>query len=143
MNDCLFCQIVNGNVNSYKIYEDDKNIAVLDIYPSVRGQSLVMPKKHFGSYVFDMNRDDYMALMIATRNVAHLTDKKLGAIRTCMVMEGMEIDHAHIKLYPIYEVITNVAKGTINLNKYRGYISTLHGKRMPDGELESILEKFK
>jgi diadenosine tetraphosphate (Ap4A) HIT family hydrolase len=143
MKECLFCKIIQNEVSSYKIYEDDKNIAVLDIYPAVRGQSLVMPKKHFGSYVFDMNNDEYLSLMIAAKNVAHLTDEKLGSKRTCMVMEGMEIDHAHIKLYPIHKVITRIAKGTINLNKYKGFISTLHGKRMHNSELECILEKFK
>lgn len=125
------------------IYEDDKHIAVLDIYPAVRGQSLVLPKKHFGSYVFEMGKDDYLALMIASRNVAKLIDEKLGALRTCMVMEGMEVDHAHIKLYPIHEVLTNIAPETIDLNKYPGYISTKHGERMSNSDLEIILARFK
>jgi len=143
MIDCLFCKIVEGIIPAYKFYEDDKHIAILDIYPAVLGQSLVLPKKHLGSYVFEMQYDDYLALMEASRNVARLIDEKLGSLRTCMVMEGMEIDHAHIKLYPIHEVITNVASGTIDLNKYQGYISTKHGKRMSDSELEKILERFK
>ncbi len=143
MDNCLFCGIVSGKINAYKIYEDNKHIAVLDIYPSVRGQSLVLPKKHFGSYVFDMQKTDYVALMIASQNVAKLIDKKLGSLRTCMVMEGMEIDHAHIKLYPIYEILKNVESETIDLNKYPGYLSTKHGTRMSDSELEQILAKFK
>ena len=143
MNDCLFCKIVHGQISSYKFYEDEEHIAILDINPAVKGQSLVLPKKHIGSYVFEMKNEEYLSLMIAAKNVANLTDEKLGSIRTCMIMEGMEIDHAHIKLYPIYEIITRIAKGTIDLNKYQGFISTLHGKRMPDFELEKILETFK
>ena len=143
MDDCLFCGIVGGKVPSYKIYEDDKHIAVLDIYPAVRGQSLLLPKEHFGSYVFEMQNDDYAALMMASKDVARLTDKKLGSLRTCMVMEGMEVDHAHIKLYPIYEVLTNIASGTVDLNKYAGYINTKHGERMEDFKLEKILERFR
>jgi len=143
MDDCLFCGIVEERIPAYKIYEDDRHVGVLDIYPAVRGQSLVLPKKHFGSYVFEMGKDDYLALMIASRNVAKLIDEKLGALRTCMVMEGMEVDHAHIKLYPIHEVLTNIAPETIDLNKYPGYISTKHGERMSNSDLEIILARFK
>lgn len=142
-NNCLFCGIVEEIIPAYKIYEDERHVAVLDIYPAVRGQSLVLPKKHFGSYVFEMQKDDYIALMVASRNVARLTDEKLGSLRTCMVMEGMEVDHAHIKLYPIYEVLTNIASGTVDLNKYPGYISTKHGERMANSELEKLLARFK
>ncbi len=143
MDNCLFCGLVEERIQAYRIYEDDKHIAVLDIYPAVRGQSLVLPKKHFGSYVFEMVEDDYIALMVASRNVAKLTDQKLRSLRTCMVMEGMEVDHAHIKLYPIYEVLANIASGTIDLNKYPGYISTKHGERMGNADLERILARFK
>ncbi|MBI2668949.1 HIT domain-containing protein [Candidatus Woesearchaeota archaeon] len=143
MDNCLFCGIVEERIPAYKIYEDDKHVAVLDIYPAVRGQSLVLPKKHFGSYVFEMQDDDYIALMVASKKVARLTDEKLKSLRTCMVMEGMEVDHAHIKLYPIYEVLTNIASGTIDLNKYSGFISTKHGERMSGSELEKILARFK
>ena len=55
----------------------------------------------------------------------------------------MEVDHAHIKLYPIYEVLTNIASGTVDLNKYAGYINTKHGERMEDSKLEKILERFR
>ena len=143
MDNCLFCGIVEQMITSYKIYEDDKHIAILDIFPAVRGQSLVLPKKHFGSYVFEMEEDDYLALMIASRNVARLIDEKMSSLRTCMVMEGMEVDHAHIKLYPIYEVLKKISSGTIDLNKYPGYISTKHGERMDNSELEGILTRFK
>jgi len=143
MNDCLFCRIIKKEVPSYMIYEDNQNMAILDIYPSVRGQAIVLPKKHFGSYVFEMNEEDFFSLMLASKKVARLIDGKLGSIRTCMVMEGMEVDHAHIKLYPIYEVINRVASGTIDLNKYPGYLCTLHGKEAPSHELEGILERFK
>ena len=60
-----------------------------------------------------------------------------------MVMEGMEVNNAHIKLYSIYEILTNVSTETIDLNKYPIYISTQHGKRMENSELERIAERFK
>tara|TARA_Y100000031_G_C8221659_1_gene386255 strand:+ start:338 stop:772 length:435 start_codon:yes stop_codon:yes gene_type:complete len=143
MNDCLFCEIVEKKVNAFTIYEDRSNIAILDLFPSVRGQSLVIPKKHFGSYVFKMNDENYISLMLASRKVARLIDERLGSLRTCMVMEGMEIDHAHIKLYPIYEVSSSISLETIDLSVYRGFISTKHGKRASHSDLDKIIEQFK
>src|SRR5690242_8786625 len=121
MSGCLFCKLIAGDIPCYKIYEDEQHIAILDIYPSVRGQALVLPKTHAGSYAFAMAEAEYAALMLASRRVAGLIDRTLGALRTCMVMEGMEVDHAHIKLYPIYEIVRTTAEETIDLNKYRGY----------------------
>ena len=138
MEDCKFCDIISGNLPSFQFYEDERYIGILDIFPAVRGQSLVIPKQHFGSYVFEMNKEDYVALMVASRKVAHLLDERLGSMRTCMVMEGMEIDHAHIKLYPLYKIGSPVSHETIDLNVYPGYLSTKHGERMPNSQLEAI-----
>lgn len=142
MNDCLFCRIISKEIPSYRIYEDENHIAFLDIFPAVRGQSLVIPKIHASSYVFEMDEKAYSHLMLTTRKVASLIDRTMGALRTCMVIEGMEIDHAHIKLYPIYTVVQQTAVDTIDLNEYHGYLSTLHGSRMLDSELEAIAKRF-
>ena len=64
--------------------------------------TLVIPKKHFDSYVFEMNDKDYQELMLASKKVARLLDKKLKVMRTAIVMEGLGVNHAHIKLYPIH-----------------------------------------
>jgi histidine triad (HIT) family protein len=143
MSDCLFCRLIADQIPSHKIYEDERHIAVLDIFPSVRGQALVLPKKHLSSYVFALDDADYSALMRASREVALLIDRTLGTIRTCMVMEGMEVDHAHIKLYPIHAILRHTATETIDLNQYPGYLSTLHGERMPDAELAEIAAAFR
>jgi diadenosine tetraphosphate (Ap4A) HIT family hydrolase len=142
MNDCLFCKIVAGDIPCHKVYEDQDHLAFLDIFPAVRGQTLVIPKKHVSSYVFALPKDMYTDLMLASQKVARLIDERLHALRTCMVMEGMEIDHAHIKLYPIYTVLQNIATETINLDVYPGYLSTLHGERMPDPQLAEVAQQF-
>ena len=139
---CTFCSIVSGELPAHRIYEDERHLAFLDIFPSVRGQTLVIPKFHYSSYVFAMPEKAYSSLMDVTREVVQFIDKGLKTVRTCMVMEGMEVDHAHIKLYPIHTVIKTVADGTIDLNEYRGFISTLHGNRAEDSELASIAEKI-
>lgn len=143
MNDCLFCRLIAGELPCHTIYEDEHHLAILDIFPAVRGQALVLPKKHLPSYVLALDPADYSALMLASREVGLLIDRTLGAIRTCLVMEGMEIDHAHIKLYPIHEILQYTAAETIDLNRYPGYLSTLHGERMSNAELALIAGMFK
>ena len=140
---CTFCKIVSGELPTYKIYEDEEHLAFLDIFPAVRGQALVIPKIHYPSYVFTMPKKEYCSLMDVTKTVAQMIDRGLRAVRTCMVMEGMEIDHGHIKLYPIHKVIKTVAEGTIDLNEYSGFISTLHGDKEGDSELEEIAKKIR
>ncbi len=142
MEHCLFCNIIARKIPSHAIYEDVHHYAFLDIFPSVRGQALVIPKVHTSSYVFEMPEVAYSRLLLAARSVGRLIDHKLGALRTCMVMEGMEIDHAHIKLYPIYTIGQTVAHETIDLSVYPGYLSTLHGERMPDEQLAVLAQRF-
>ena len=103
--DCIFCKIVSGEASSYKVWEDDKHVAFLGIFPSTKGMTVVIPKKHLPSYVFQMEDQDYSGLMQAAKQTALLLDTKLGSYRTVMIAEGLEIDHAHVRLYPLYSEI--------------------------------------
>ena len=137
MEDCVFCKIVNGKIPSVKIYEDKNFIAILDKFPNVKGMTLIIPKKHFDSYVFDMKDKDYIDLMKVSKKVAKRLDKKLNVKRTALIMEGLGVNHAHIKLYPLYgldEKFKEIwAKDKIYFDKYEGYISTQIG---PEKSLE-------
>jgi len=101
MEECLFCKIVRGEIASVKIWENDSFLAFLDIFPKVEGMTIVIPKSHFGSEVFNMPEEFYCDFLRAARTVALLLKEKLGAVRVFMVKEGAEINHAHIKLYPV------------------------------------------
>jgi histidine triad (HIT) family protein len=68
--DCIFCKIVKGEIPAYKVYEDDEFIAILDIFPNTEGMVLVITKKHYPSYVFDMPEDVYNRFLSVTRKVA-------------------------------------------------------------------------
>src|SRR3989338_10351294 len=139
MKDCIFCKIVKDEIPSVKIWEDDKFIAILDKFPNVKGMTLVIPKKHFDSYVFEMNDKDYQELMLASKKVARLLDKKLKVMRTAIVMEGLGVNHAHIKLYPIHGLDKKFketwAKEKIFFEKYEGYIST---QLAPEKSIEEL-----
>ena len=56
---CVFCKVVSGEFPSYKIYEDDKHLAILDLYPNVKGMTLIITKEHYESYAADMGDETY------------------------------------------------------------------------------------
>ncbi|MBI2044016.1 HIT domain-containing protein [Candidatus Pacearchaeota archaeon] len=146
MKDCIFCKIVEGKIPSVKIWEDKDFMAILDINPNVRGMTLVMPKKHFDSYVFEMPEKEYSEVMKATRKVAQLLDKKLKVKRTALVMEGLGVNHAHIKLYPIYGLENKFeeiwAKDKVYFEKYPGYVTTQLGPQKSIEELKKVADEI-
>ena len=145
--DCIFCKIVNGEIPCVKIWEDEKFLAMLDIMPNTEGMTLVIPKKHFESYVIDLSDEDYCDLMIASKKVSKMLEKGLGVQRVALVMEGMGVDHAHIKLYPLHgleEKFTEMwAPEKIYFDKYEGYISTQTGPKKEIEELQKVADKIK
>ncbi len=147
MKDCIFCKIAQGRMEAAKIWEDDEFVAFLDIFPNTKGMALVVPKKHYPSYAFDMPDDVYARLMLAAKKVALLLDKKLPVQRTAMAMEGMALDHVHIKLYPMHglgEKFKEVlADEKIFFEKYEGYISTQLGPKADMKELKKLAEKIR
>ena len=92
-------RVVKGELPSYKVYEDDGYIAILDINPLTDGQTLVMPKKHIGSYVFDAPDDEIVGLLLAAKKVAKRMERGLGIKRLYLVFEGLDVDHLHAKLF--------------------------------------------
>jgi histidine triad (HIT) family protein len=69
MEDCIFCKIAEGKLPSYKILEDEEHLTLLDIYPIVKGQTLVITKKHFDSYQFNLPDDIYTKLFLFAKKV--------------------------------------------------------------------------
>ncbi|MBS3149123.1 HIT domain-containing protein [Candidatus Woesearchaeota archaeon] len=102
MKNCIFCKIISNEIDSAKIWEDNKFIAILDINPNTKGMNLVLSKEHYSSYAFDLQDDILKDIIIATKKIAKILEKSLKVKRVAMVMEGMGIDHLHIKLYPLY-----------------------------------------
>ncbi len=104
MEDCLFCKIARGEIPSYKIWENKKFIAFLDINPYERGMTLVIPKKHEDSYLVNVETTELTPLMDAVKEVAKILDQKLPEIlRTSVIFEGLDVPHLHAKLIPIYK----------------------------------------
>ena len=147
MKDCVFCKIVKGEIDSVKIWEDGNFLAILDIKPNTKGMTLVLTKKHYDSYAFDMSEDVYQNFMLAAKKVRKILEKGLGVKRIAMVMEGMGINHAHIKLYPLHGLTEKfkeiIAKDKVFFEKYEGYISTKEGPEADFLELKKLAEEIK
>ncbi len=146
MEKCIFCKIANGKIPSVKIWEDKKHIAILDIHPNVEGMTLVLTKRHYDSDATDMPNKDYIDLMIAAKKIAKLLEKKLRVKRVSIVMEGMGINHVHLKLYPLHGLDEKFkemwAQDEIFFKKYKGYISTQLGPQKSLDELNKIAKKI-
>ncbi len=100
MEDSIFTKIIKGEIPSYKIYEDDKTLAFLDIHPITEGHTLVISKKQI-EFVWDLEPADYQALMATARKVAHkLREVFPDKARIGMHIEGLDVAHAHLKVFP-------------------------------------------
>jgi diadenosine tetraphosphate (Ap4A) HIT family hydrolase len=142
MENCVFCKISNGKIPSAKVWEDEKHLAILDISPNMEGMTLVLTKKHYDSDATDMPDKEYSALMIAAKKVAKLLEQKLKVKRVSIVMEGMGVNHVHIKLYPLHGLNEKFkemwTKDKIYFDKYEGYVSTQLGPQKTVEELNKI-----
>ena len=99
----IFSRIIAGEIPSYKIAEDEKCFAFLDINPIVFGHTLVVPKQEI-DYYFDLD-DDYLADLNAfAKKVAHALKQEVDCIRIGVMIAGLEVPHAHIHLVPIQSV---------------------------------------
>lgn len=147
MEDCIFCKIAKGEFDSAKIWEDEEFLSILDVNPNTKGMALVLTKKHYDSYAFLMPDDIYQRFTLSSKNVAKILEKALGVRRVAMVMEGMGVNHAHIKLYPMHGLDKDfkelLAKDQIFFKDYPGYITTQLGPRVDVKELKKLAEEIK
>lgn len=96
----IFSRIVAGEIPSYKIAENDKFFAFLDINPMVKGHTLVIPKQEV-DYIFDLSDEDLGAMHIFAKKVACAIAKACPCKRVGEAVIGLEVPHAHIHLIPI------------------------------------------
>lgn len=96
MTDCIFCKIVAGEIPSYKIYEDEKYLAFLDVFPKTSYQMLVIPKEHI-EWVWDVpNLGEYYE--VVGKVARHI--REVGKMPVRQMVYGFQVPHAHIQLRP-------------------------------------------
>ena len=96
----IFTKIINGEIPSYKVAEDDNFYAFLDINPNAKGHTLVVPKLEENK-LFDLPEQAYMELMQFSRKVALAIEKAVPCKRVGMAVIGLEVPHVHVHLIPL------------------------------------------
>lgn len=99
----IFTKIINGEIPSYKIAEDEHFIAFLDVNPNAVGHTLCVPKQEINK-IFEMEEDHYLALMKFSRKVAVALAKAISCKRVGMSVIGLEVPHVHVHLIPLNEM---------------------------------------
>ena len=99
----IFSKIINGDVPSYKIAEDDNFFAFLDIFPLSKGHVLVIPKKEI-DYIFDIDDYEYKDFWVFAKKVSKGIKKAIPCERVGVAVIGLEVPHAHIHLIPLQSV---------------------------------------
>ncbi|MCW8896383.1 MAG: HIT family protein [Flavobacteriales bacterium] len=113
----IFTKIINGEIPCYKIAENEKFLAFLDISPLAKGHTLVIPKKEV-DYIFDISSPTYQELWSFAQITAKMIEKAIPCKRIGVAVIGLEVPHAHIHLVPINNV------GDINFSKEKLSLST-------------------
>ena len=126
MEDCIFCNIVNGNSPSYKVYEDDKYFGFLDIYPKEKGHVLVVPKKHY-TWVYDV--PDFGEYWETVLKITKAIQKSLKPKFISYITFGLEVLHSQIHIIPYYKDLTSDEAFSLKVN-------------LSKNELEKIAEKI-
>ncbi len=105
--DCIFCKIIKGKIPCYKVYEDEHSFAFLDINPINLGHTLIIPKKHYSSFL-DASEEDLSRIMKTIKKIAPkilnaLNTSSFNIIQSNGKAAGQEIFHVHFHLIPRYE----------------------------------------
>ncbi|MDO8470034.1 MAG: HIT family protein [bacterium] len=149
MEDCIFCKIAKGETPAHRIWEDERHLAFLSIFPNTEGFSVVITKEHYPSYAFDLPNDVLAGLTLAAGKVAKILDSALEDVgRTGMIFEGFGVDHVHAKLFPMHGTRTkgwephqsNVDK---YFEQYEGYVSSHDYRRADDAALERLAKRVR
>lgn len=96
----IFTKIIQNEIPSFKIAEDENYIAILDAFPLVKGHILVIPKKEVDK-IFDLDKETYLGLMEFTYKIAPAIEKAIPCLRVGMAVVGLEVPHVHVHLVPL------------------------------------------
>ena len=112
----IFTKIINGELPSYKVAENDNFFAFLDINPNSKGHTLVVPKKEVNK-IFDLDKETYGNLMEFSRKIAIAIEKVIPCKRVGMSVIGLEVPHVHVHLIPLNSMYDIDFKHKVNLDE--------------------------
>ncbi len=141
----LFEKIVDHELPGYIVWEDEQYAAFLTPFASTPGQTIVVPRRNPGEYVFALDDDAIAGLMAAAKKVARLLEKAYSVERVALVFEGEAVPHVHAKLYPMHGLHADRSafpKATMFFPHYPGYIMTSNGPEMSAEDLQASQAKI-
>ena len=112
----IFSKIINNEIPSYKIAENDKFLAFLDVNPNAVGHTLCIPKQEINK-IFDIQDDLYVELMVFSKKIAIALEKTIPCKRIGMAVIGLEVPHAHVHLIPLNEMDEMRFQNKVSLTK--------------------------
>ena len=112
----IFTKIVQGEIPCYKIAEDDKFLAFLDVNPNAKGHTLCIPKQEIDK-IFDIEDELYLGLMQFSKKIAVALEKAIPCKRVGMAVIGLEVPHAHVHLIPLNEMDEMRFQNKVSLTK--------------------------
>ena len=103
---CIFCKIINGEIPSKKVYEDENVLAILDISQATKGHTLVLPKKHYENLLC-IDNDNYLKVMASVKKVTGILNKAFkpegfNILNNCNEVAGQTVMHFHVHIIPRY-----------------------------------------
>ena len=145
--NCLFCRIAGNEIPSWKVFESERYLAFLTPFPNTPGFTVLIPKAHLPSAVLSLTQEEYAGLMNEAKTVASKLERGLSCKRVGLVVEGMGIDHAHVKLIPMHGIPDGPWQPILSSEhpfseRYEGHLTTHDGPRMKDQELTEIQKRI-
>ncbi len=146
--DCIFCKIAAGEAKSYRIWENEKFLAFLSIYPNTEGVTVVIPKDHYDTNVLSLPENVLTDLILTTKTVSALLQKAFRDVgRVGIVIEGFGVNHFHAKLYPLHGTNRETWRAILSTTReyhsvYEGYLVTNDGPLAEDIFLQSVQQKI-
>ncbi|KAJ9091221.1 hypothetical protein QFC19_009217 [Naganishia cerealis] len=136
----LFARLIKEEIPCWKYYDTPDHVAFLTPYPNTTGYSCVIPKRYFSSDILAMAEEPYRQLLSAGWKVAQLFKQVFHVKQVGFIMEGYEINHAHLKVVPIFGV-NSAGQEEVWFTQYSGYLTTQKGQRV-DGPTEEKLQRL-
>ena len=127
----IFSIIVKGEIPCYKIAEDERFFAFLDINPVMKGHTLVIPKRE-DDYIFNLTDDEIAGMMVFAKKVAQAIEKAVPCKRIGVAVIGLEVPHAHIHLIPITQ------EGDLDFKKEHVHLSEEEFKEVQRSIVENL-----
>lgn len=112
----IFTKIINGEIPCYKIAEDDKFFAFLDINPNAKGHTLCVPKKEVDK-ILDLDEETYMGLMAFSRKIGLAIEAATPCQRVGMSVIGLEVPHVHVHLIPLNSMSNATFQSKVSLTE--------------------------